>query len=150
MKKSKNTNQDIVDKFFDAYKDHNINAIRKVMADNVVWYFLGQSPVAGIKKGIDEVIEFFNTMGEIMSQSGIKMDKLIVAENDRYLIECQRSKTNRRDGNNLEHHSAVLWTIENGKIIEGRHFFADPQAVDKYFSTVFPSAVIPKTNVFHE
>jgi len=145
LKKNKNTNQEIIDIFFDAYKDHDMSGIRKVMADNVTWYFLGKSPVAGVKKGINEVIEFFDTMGKIMGQSNTKMDKLIVAENDHYFIECQRSKTNRKDGNNLEHYNAVLWTIENGKIIEGRHFFADPQAVDKYFS-----AVAPKSNIIQE
>jgi ketosteroid isomerase-like protein len=73
-----------------------------------------------------------------MAVSNGKMEKLIIAENDRYVIECQHSKTNREDGNNLEHFSTVLWTFENGKIIEGRHFFADPQAVDSYFTAVAP------------
>ena len=149
MKKNKNTNEEIVDKFFDAYKDHDMNAIRKVMADNVVWYFQGQNPAAGIKSGIDEVIPFFDSMRKIMTESNGKTDKLIVAENDRYFIECQRSKTNREDGNNLEHYTTVLWTIEDGKIIEGRHFFADPPAVDKYFSALLPSTNVPKKNVFH-
>ena len=133
------TNQDIVDKFFEAYKTHDINGIRKVMADNVTWYFQGQNPVAGVKKGINDVIDFFDTMGGIMAKARVTMDKLIVAENDHYVIECQHSKTNREDGNNLDHYSTVLWTIENGKIIEGRHFFANPQAVDKYFSAVAPN-----------
>src|ERR1700752_2340344 len=121
------TNQDIVDKFVEAYKEHDLNDIRKVMADNVTWHFPGQNPVAGEKKGIHDVLDFFDTMGGIMAKANLTMDKLIVAENDRYVIECQHSKTNRKDGNNLDHYSTVLWTIENGKIIEGRHFFANPQ-----------------------
>jgi uncharacterized protein len=47
----------------------------------------------------------------------------IVAENSNRLIECIHSKTNRPDNNNLEHYACVLWAFENGKIIEGRHFF---------------------------
>jgi ketosteroid isomerase-like protein len=133
-------NQQIIDQFFEAYKKQDMKAIRNVMAENVTWYFQGLNPMAGEKKGIEEVIEFFDTMAKIMEKSRPEMEKLIVAENDRYFIECQHSKTHREDGNNLEHYSTVLWTIENGKIIEGRHFFADPQAVDKYFSTVAPRA----------
>jgi ketosteroid isomerase-like protein len=133
-------NQQIIDEFFEAYKKRDMKAIRKVMAENVTWHFLGLNPVAGVKNGIEEVIEFFDTMAKIMEKSRPEMEKLIMAENDRYFIECQRSKTHREDGNNLENYHTVLWTIEDGKIIEGRHFFADPQGVDKYFSAVAPRA----------
>lgn len=133
-------NQDIVNKFFEAYKVHDMDAIKMVMSENVTWIFLGQHPLAGIKKGVNEVIDFFDAMGKIMMQSNIKMEKLIESENDHYFIECQHSATNRDDGNNLDHFSAVLWTIENGKIIEGRHFFSDQQAVNKYFSAVGKTA----------
>ena len=133
-------NQEIVDAFFEAYKKHDMKAIRKVMADNVTWYFEGQNPMAGVKKGVEEVVEFFDIMAKIMEKSRPEIDKLIVADNERYFIECQHSRTHRQDDNNLDHYTTVLWTIENGKIIEGRHFFADPQAVDKYFSAVAPRA----------
>ena len=75
-------------------------------------------------------------MGGIMMESKPEIEKLIVAENSPYLIECQRIKTNRQDGINIDHHATVLWTIENGKIVSGRHFFADPKAVDDYFNAV--------------
>ena len=134
------TNQQIVDRFFEAYKKRDMKIVREVMAEDIVWHFPGQNPMAGDKKGLEEVIEFFDIMGKIMMRSRPEMEKLIMAENDRYFIECQHSKTHREDNNNLEHYSTVLWTIENGKIIEGRHFFADPQGVDKYFSAVAPRA----------
>ena len=130
------TNQDIVKKYFEAYAKHDMNAIKEVMSENVTWIFLGQHPLAGVKKGIDAGVSFFDKMGAIMAKSNPKMEKLIEADNDRFFIECQHSKTNRDDGINLDHCSAVLWTIEDGRIIEGRHFFADQQAVDKYFSAV--------------
>ena len=129
-------NQDIIKKFFEGYGSHDMDEIKKVMSENVTWLFLGQHPLAGIKQGVEEVVAFFDIMGEIMQKSNSKMEKLIEAENDKYFIECQHSKTNREDGINLDHYSSVLWTIENGKIIEGRHFFADPEAVDKYFTAV--------------
>jgi len=134
--KMKNSNKGIIDEFFDAYGKHDLNGIMRVMEDRVTWSFMGDHPLAGIKNGIDEVIAFFDAMGEIMNRSNIKMEKLIEAENEHYFIECQHSKTNRMDGNNLDHYTCVLWTIKDGKITEGRHFFANPQAANKYFSSV--------------
>ena len=130
------SNQNIIDKYFEAYAKHDFNGIKQVMAENVTWYFLGRHPLAGVKKGIEEVVAFYDEVGKIMGKSHPKIDKLIVAENNNFLIECIHSKTNREDGNNLDHYACVLWTFENGKIIEGRHFFADPEAVDKYFTAV--------------
>ena len=130
------TNQDIVNKFFDSYMKRDLDGVKNIMASDVVWYFMGRNKHAGVKKGVDEVIKFFDTMGGIMGKSKPTIEKLIVAEKDGYLIECQHIKTNREDGINIDHYASVLWTIENGKIISGRHFFADPESVDWYFNTV--------------
>ena len=130
------TNQDIINKFFDSYMKRDLDGVKGVMAANVVWYFKGRHKLAGIKNGIDEVIRFFDTMGGIMSKSKPSIEKLIVADKDNYFIECQHIKTNRDDGVNIDHYATVLWTIENGKIVSGRHFFADPESVDRYFDAV--------------
>ena len=132
------TNQEIIDKFFDAYFRHDLNAIEEVMDGDVTWFFLGDHKLAGVKKGIGEVVSFFDMMGQIMNKSNPTVEKLVVCSNENHFIECQHIKTNREDGNNIDHHVCVLWTLENGKIISGRHFFADPPSVDTYFNTVSP------------
>jgi uncharacterized protein len=129
-------NSDIIERFFAYYAKRDMEGIKQVVSENVVWHFLGQHKLAGIKNGIDELISFFDKMGAIMSKSKPTIDKLIVAEKDNYFIECQHIKTNRDDGINIDHHASVLWTIESGKITSGRHFFADPKAVDDYFNAV--------------
>jgi len=129
-------NQEIIDRFFVYYGKHDIELIKEVMHEDVTWYFLGEHKFAGTKKGLKEVIAFFDMMGAIMSKSKPTIEKLIVAEKDNYVIECQHIKTNRDDGINIDHFVSVLWTIENGKIVSGRHFFADPQAFDNFFNTV--------------
>jgi len=133
MEKSK---QELVDAFFEAYLKKDTEGIKQVMDENITWFFLGQHKLAGTKNGIDEVVVFFDKMGSIMNDSKPTIDKLIVASNDNYLIECQHIKTNREDGINIEHDVSVLWEFQNGKIISGRHFFADPKAVDTYFNSV--------------
>ena len=130
------TKQQLVDAFFVAYAKRDKEGIKQVMDENVTWSFLGQHKLAGTKNGIDEVIAFFDNMGSIMNESKTTLEKLIVASNDIYLIECQHIKTNREDGINIEHDVSVLWAFNDGKIISGKHFFADPKAVDTYFNAV--------------
>lgn len=132
------SNEDLINKFFDAYFKHDFEAIDEVMADDVTWTFLGQHKLAGVKNGIKEVVAFFDVMGEIMNKSNPTVDKLVIGSNDNYFVECQHIKTNRKDGNDIDHHVCVLWTFKNGKITSGRHFFADPESVNEYFNNVAP------------
>jgi len=133
-------NAAIIDKFFEAYGKHDFVAIREVMSEDVIWVFLGQHPLAGVKNGIEEVVAFFDNMAAIMGSSKIKAEKLVAGSNDQYLVECQHITTHREDANNIDHHVCVLWTFENNKIKEGRHFFADARAADRFFSMLAPIA----------
>jgi ketosteroid isomerase-like protein len=130
------SNEQIVNKFFEAYGNHDMEAIKKVMDEKARWHFKGRHPLAGIKNGIEEIVAFFDMMGKIMSKSKPEVKKLVEESNTNYFIECQHIKTNRPDAINVDHYATVLWTIENGKIVEGRHFFADPEEVDNYFRRV--------------
>ncbi|MEO5682102.1 MAG: nuclear transport factor 2 family protein [Chitinophagaceae bacterium] len=131
-------NTAIVDRFFAAYSNHDFAAIRQTMSEDVIWVFLGQHPLGGVKNGIEEVVAFFDNMGAIMGQSGVEVSKLVTGSNDQFLLECQHITTHREDGNNVDHHVCVLWTFENNKIKEGRHFFADPHAANHFFAAVAP------------
>jgi len=129
-------NLDLIDAFFEAYGKRDRNALQRVLAENITWVFMGRHPLSGVRKGIDEVIGFFDTMGTLMSKSNSKAERLIISANDNYVIECQHVWTNREDGHNLDHMVCVLWKFENGKIVEGKHFFANPQAADEFFDYV--------------
>jgi uncharacterized protein len=129
-------NLHLIDQFFDAYGKRDRDGLQRVLAANIRWTFLGQNPFSGIRNGIDEVIAFFDTMGAVMGRSNPRVEKWVVGANEHYVIECQHVWTNREGGHNLDHLVCVLWTFENDKIVEGRHFFADPQAADTFFNQV--------------
>jgi uncharacterized protein len=134
------TNEAIIGKFFEAYSKHDFAAIREVMREDVIWVFMGQHPLAGVKSGIEDVVAFFDNMSAIMGSSKVKAETLVSGSNDNFLVECQHITTRREEGNNIDHHVCVLWTFEQNKIKEGRHFFADPHAADHFFSAVSPIA----------
>ncbi len=125
-------NLDIINKFFEAYGKHDPSALRGVLAENVKWTFPGRHPFSGVRAGIDQVVAFFDTMGNIMGKSNVKAEKLMTGANDNYVVECQHLWTDREDGNNLDHHWCVLWKIENRRITEGKHFAADQHEADRF------------------
>jgi uncharacterized protein len=129
-----NSNLEIISRFFDAYGKRDMDGLRLVLADDAKWISLGDHPFGGVKNGFEAVIAFFDAMGAIMGGSNVRVEKLIVSENDQYVIECQHVWTDREDGHNLDHMVCVLWKFEDSKIVEGRHFFADPKAADEFLN----------------
>ena len=129
-------NISIVNKFFDAYGKRDIDALHAVLHDDVTWNFPGHHNFSGVKKGFDEVIHFFDTMGGIMGNSGIKAERLFMEANEKYVVEYQHVWTNRTDGINMDHQWCVAWKIKNGKIIEGRHLADDQHEVDRFFHKI--------------
>ena len=133
-------NEDTINKFFEAYAKRDIDGIRQVMCEDVQWIFPGHHLLSGVKRGIDEVVDFFDSMGKIMNQSTVAVEKLVTGMNDQYVIECQHVLINRKDGNNLDHHWCVLWKFKNGKIKEGRHFASDQHHADHFFHKIVQSS----------
>jgi uncharacterized protein len=127
-------NLDLINRFFEAYGQRDLDTLRLVLAENVQWIFPGHHPLSGTKVGLDEVIAFFDAMGSIMGQSNVKAETLVTGVNDGYVAQCQHIWTQRADGINLDHQWCVLWKFADGKITEGQHLAADQAAVDSFFT----------------
>lgn len=65
-------NLDLVNQFFQAYGQRDLDSLRRVLAEDAKWTALGQHPLSGARNGFDEVIAFFDRMGTVMGQSNIK------------------------------------------------------------------------------
>ena len=129
-------NLDLIDRFFAAYGARDLAALREVVAEDVTWNFPGRNPLSGTRRGVDEVVAFFDAMGGVMGGSAIQVERLISAVNDAYVVEVQHITTHRADGHNLDHQWCVLWRFENGRIAEGRHLASDQYAADEFFNAV--------------
>ncbi len=126
-------NLNIIDKFFQAYSRSDTNEIQQVFSENVKWIFPGQSSLSGEKVGIEEVISFFDKMGNIMGKANVEVKRLIIGASNDYVIECQQIRTNRKDGVNFNQDMCVLWSFKDGKIIQGKHFMSDQYEADTFF-----------------
>ena len=124
----------IIDRFFALYGNRQLDELNQVLSEDVRWIFPGHNPLSGTKTGIDAVVNFFDAMGQVMGSSNVRVEKLVTGVNDTYVVEGQHIWTNRAGGPNLDHQWCVLWTIENGKITEGRHLAADQYAADEFFT----------------
>ena len=127
-------NLELIDRFFAAYGNHDLAALREVLAEDATWTFPGHHPLSGTKVGIDAIVAFFDAVGATMGRSNPRVEKLVMGVNEQYVVECQHIRTNREGGLNLDQQMCVLWSFANGKIASGQHLAADQDALDAFYS----------------
>ncbi|MHC9538570.1 MAG: nuclear transport factor 2 family protein [Vulcanimicrobiota bacterium] len=132
-------NKEIVAKYYEYYSKGDIDGIKSVMADDVEWHIPGHHPLAGTKKGINEVVAFFKQL----QKAHFKAEVLILAANDDYVIDCHRG-WGESGNNKVDMNWVLLFKIENGKIQKVQNFAGDQHGADSFFWSVYELKPIPE------
>jgi ketosteroid isomerase-like protein len=114
--------------FFEAYSSRDMKALHQVVADDAVWYFPGDHPYSGAKKGFDAIVEFFDAMSTMNMQA----EQYVVGAKGEHLVEAQRTWCTDDDVD-FEMEWCIHYTFADGKLATGRHFPADQLAVNRFF-----------------
>jgi ketosteroid isomerase-like protein len=120
-------------KGYDAFGRGDLDFLRNEMfADDIVFHVTGNNPMAGDYKGIDEVFGFF---GQLMERSGGTFALQIhdILANDEHGIGLVHV-TGEREGKRLDHNSAHVFHLRNGKITENWTMVEDSRPFDDFWS----------------
>lgn len=123
--------------FFTAYAAKNVAGVREVMANDISWTIPGHHPLAGTKRGIDEVLAFFDQLGK----ANFKAQPLVVVESGDYVIDHHRGWSEEAGGLDLTW--CLVFRFEGGKIKEVTNFCADQHLADLFFWKVYQLKPIP-------
>ena len=125
----KHPNVKLIESFFTAYSKADFEGIQKVMDKNVEWHIPGNHPYSGIKKGIKELMEYFEKLNDF----GFKAEQIVMGVNDNYVIDCHRNWSTSETHGSLNALSCLLWKIEGNKIVEVINFPQEQSLVDDFF-----------------
>lgn len=126
-------NLSLINDFFTAYGNNDLEGIIKVLAEDIKWHIPGDHPLSGTKTGIDEVLNFFKKL----SKGAFKAEPIVMGVNDSYVIDCHRNWSNLENSDNLNAMSCLLWRIENRKIVEVHNFPENQKDVDVFFKNLY-------------
>lgn len=117
------------------YKDFetvDLDLLRVVMADDVVWHEPGRSSLAGTYKGPGGVLGF---LAKLKSESGgtFRMEVLDVLSKPERVVVLQRD-TATRAGKDLNVIVAVEFEIHHEKITEVTVYHADSYLFDEFWA----------------
>ncbi|WP_415715210.1 nuclear transport factor 2 family protein [Roseibium sp.] len=130
----------VVQDFFAAYAENDLNGIASVMDQDIRWHIPGRHPLSGTKTGRAEVLAFFEQLGE----AGFKAEPIYFGANETHVIDIHRGWSNVEGKPNVDTTWALVYRIENGKIVEATNLSADQDAANTFFWSQYTLAPLPQ------
>ena len=132
-------NMQVVQDFFAAYGEGDLEAIAGLLDENVRWHIPGRHPLSGTKQGRDEVLAFLARLGE----AGFQAEKIFLGADRRHVVDVHRGWSNVEGKPNVDTIWALVYRIENGRIVEATNLSADQDAANAFFWSQYNLAPIP-------
>jgi ketosteroid isomerase-like protein len=108
----------------------DVEALSDLVADDVVWYSVGQTPWSGVHKGREVVLDFLASVGNAAEVFNSDLEDVLA--NDERAILLARM-TGRRGAKTLDVPYVLIYEIRDGRVVEIRALPFDPAAVDEFW-----------------
>lgn len=133
-----NPNVALIERYYETYAQGDPEALRQFFAPDIVWRIPGRGPLAGEKRGVDEVLAFFAQL----AKGGFRAETLVLAAADAWVIDLHRGWSTQGEGQ-VDITWALAFRIEDEKIVEAVNFAFDQYAADSYWWANYPLKPIP-------
>lgn len=130
----------VVQDFFAAYGANDLDGIAAVMDEDVKWHIPGRHPLSGTKFGRDEVLAFFAQLGAANFQA----DPIYFGADESYVVDIHRGWSNAEGKLNVDTTWALVYRIEDGKIVEATNLSADQDAANTFFWSQYQLKPVPE------
>lgn len=140
MSETPEDNMKVVQDFFTAYGANDLDGIAAVMDENVKLQIPGRHPLSGTKNGRNEVLTFFTQLGV----AGFKAKPTYFGADETHLVDIHRGWSNAEGKPNVDTTWALVYRIENGKIVEATNLSADQDIANTFFWSQYQLAPVPE------
>ncbi|HEV7398090.1 MAG TPA: nuclear transport factor 2 family protein [Pyrinomonadaceae bacterium] len=126
--------QDNLNVVLDAYLaclNHNFDALRKCLAEDVKWFAIGPPdliPTAGTRYGHDQVEQYFEALDRIEDIQRFEPEEFITEGNKVVAMGTLKRRVDAK-GNMLQSPWIHVFTLRNGRISDFRSFYDTAAAV---------------------
>lgn len=128
----------IIKRYYEAYGKGDIATVREIFAPNIVWRIPGHHPLAGPKRGPDEVFAFF----EQLAKANFKAEVIFLGGNDDYVVDYHRGYGALGDAK-LDINWCLVFRMQNSRVVEAINFAGDQHAADAFFWAAYLLKPIP-------
>lgn len=128
-----NANVAIIEKMWECFGKGDMDTLRDIFAPDITYRMPGYHPIAGTKKGIDELFAIFGELGK----SNVKVDLLkIGALSEDMVVEVHRGYGETK-GAVLDVTNCNVYQIKYGKIAKVDCYNSDQHAINNFFCAIY-------------
>jgi uncharacterized protein len=124
-------NIDLIRRGYAAFAARDIEAMRALLASDVVHTVPGNSALSGVHKGRDAVLAMYGRAYELSGGSLAIEPTLIQADEADRVLAAFRA-TAHRDGRLLDEVASVVFTITDGRVADIHEFRTDTRAQEEF------------------
>jgi len=128
----KERNIESVRNLFTAFRAKDMDSIRRLLADDVIFHIPGESPMSGDYEGFEQAMGFFQRANERSGGTFKSEVKKILA--NRNMVMVSQHVTGQREGKSLDMEGAFVIRLENGQWKELWAFHFDEQQAHNFWS----------------
>ncbi|MCT8992199.1 nuclear transport factor 2 family protein [Chelativorans sp. SCAU2101] len=132
-------NLKVIEDYYAAHAAGDLDAIRSYLAPDVVWRIPGHHPLAGEKRGRDEVMAFF---GEL-AKGRFSAEPIFFQAQGDLVVDIHRGWSNVGEGPEIDQLYALMFRLRDGKIVEAQNFLTDMHSSDAFFWAHYPLKPLP-------
>jgi ketosteroid isomerase-like protein len=118
---------------YDAFNTGDIDTLREVFDENMVWHLPGRRPMANDYQSADATLEYFGQLAEKTNGTFRAQLERLVGDDDGRVVGIQHS-TADKGGKHLDVHNCIVFTLRDGRVIDGQEHFEDLYAWDEFWS----------------
>lgn len=125
-------NATLIRRGLESFARGDLDTLRELMADDVVWHQPGRTPLGGDYKGPEGVLELLQKLRDL-SDGTFAVVLVDLLANPERAVAIQE-ETARREGRDLDMASAIEFEIHRGKITEVTVYHADTYHFDDFWA----------------
>jgi ketosteroid isomerase-like protein len=125
-------NVDLMKRGYAAFAGGDLDTLKELFADDIVWHNPGESIISGDYKGRDEVFAFF---GKLVQETGgtFRLDIHDILANDEHAVALARVHA-ERNGKVEDQNVVHVFHVKDGKVTEFWAMSEDQAAADEVFA----------------
>ena len=118
---------------YDAFNKADLNTLVEIFDDSIVWHLPGKSKYADDYQGRDATLAYFGQLGQETNGTFRAELQYFAADDDGRVVGYQRS-TGERNGKHLDVGNCIVFTLQDGRVVDGCEHFNDLYAWDEFWS----------------
>jgi ketosteroid isomerase-like protein len=124
-------NEELIRKGYEAFGKGDMDTIRGLFAEDIVWHAPGRSQFSGDFRGVDEVLgQFARLFEETNGTFNVEIHDVLA--NDEHVVVLAVAR-GERSGKTLEDRGVQVFHVKDGKVTEQWLHSEDQYAADEFF-----------------